>query len=119
MPSLPTDVSEVLDAVLDTDGPVHRALRRQVPHLAVDARCACGCGAAYFALDTDAVEPAPAGGGTVVAAQALLITETGDCPGEVLVFTQDGHLSWVEVCSWDDDIEVTLATARRWLRPGR
>lgn len=116
--SLPSDIADVLAAVLNSDSPVHAALRRQVPHLSVRARCACGCGTAYFALDTGEVEPAPTGPRTVVAAEAQLVTETGECPGEVLVFVQGGYLSWLEVCSWSDDIEVTLASARHWLRPG-
>ncbi|MFD7613059.1 hypothetical protein [Streptomyces sp. NPDC059828] len=115
--SLPADVADVLALVLDADDPVHAALRKQVPHLSVRARCTCGCGTAYFALDTSEVEPAPTGAGTAVAAEAQLLTEAGECPGEVLVFTQGGYLSWLEVCSWNDDIEVTPAAARHWLRP--
>ena len=114
---LPADVAEVLAAVLGTEDPVHVALRRQVPHLSVRARCACGCGTAYFALDTGDAEPAPTGPSTVVAAEAQLVTEAGACPGEVLVFTEAGYLSWLEVCSWSDDIEVTMDAARHWLRP--
>ncbi|MEW1906161.1 MULTISPECIES: hypothetical protein [unclassified Streptomyces] len=51
-----------------------------------------------------------------MAVEAQLVTEAGECPGEVLVFMQGGYLSWLEVCSWSDDIEVTLAVARRWLQ---
>ncbi|MER6390641.1 hypothetical protein ABT236_19525 [Streptomyces sp. NPDC001523] len=115
--SLPADVTDVLAAVLNTDSPVHAALRRQVPHLSVRARCTCGCGTAYFELDTAKVAPALADPGTVVAAEAQLVTEAGECPGEVLAFMEGGYLSWLEVCSWSDDIEVTLAAARHWLRP--
>ncbi|MFJ5833614.1 hypothetical protein [Streptomyces sp. NPDC093089] len=114
--SLPADVADVLAAVLNADDPVHVALLGQVPHVSVQARCGCGCGTAYFELDTLEVEPAPTGPGTVVAAEAPLFTETGECPGEVLVFTRGGYLSWLEVCSWSDDIEVTLASARAWLQ---
>lgn len=114
--SLPADVADMLDAVLDADDPVHVALRRQLPHLSVRARCTCGCGTAYFELDTSEAEPAPTGPGTVVAAEVQLVTEAGECPGEVLLFTQGGYLSWLEVSSWSDDIEVTLAAARRWLQ---
>ncbi|MFE9024007.1 hypothetical protein ACFYNL_36375 [Streptomyces sp. NPDC007808] len=113
--SLPSDVADVLEVVLNSDNPVHAALRRQVPHLSVRARCTCGCGTAYFELDTTEVEPAPTGPSTVVAAQAQLVNEAGECPGEVLVFTQGGYLSWLEVCSWSDDVEVTLASLRPWL----
>ncbi|MEU9117333.1 hypothetical protein AB0D04_37720 [Streptomyces sp. NPDC048483] len=115
--SLPSDVADVLAAILDSDDPVHAALRRQVPHLRVRARCTCECGTAYFELDTSEVEPAPTGPSTVVAAEAQLVTEAGECPGEVLAFTEGGYLSWLEVCSWSDGIEVTLASARRWLQP--
>ena len=115
--SLPSDVADVLAAVLNSDDPVHAALRRQVPHLSVRARCTCGCGTAYFALDTSEVEPAPTGRSTVVAAAAQLVTEAGEWPGEVLAFAQDGYLSWLEVCSWSDDLEVTLTSARHWLQP--
>ncbi len=114
--SLPDDVADVLGLVLNTDEPVHAALRRQVPHLHVKSRCTCGCGTAYFELNTNEVEPASTGPGTVVAADAQLYTEAGDCPGEVLVFTQGGYLSWLEVCSWSDEIEVNLTAARRWLQ---
>jgi hypothetical protein len=114
--SLPEDVADVLDLVLNPAESAHIALRRQVPHLRVQSRCECGCGTAYFELDTDVVEPAATGLGTVVAAEAQLFTETGECPGEVLVFAQGGYLSWLEVCSWNDDVEVNLAAARRWLQ---
>ncbi|MFE9404065.1 hypothetical protein ACFYNY_20125 [Streptomyces sp. NPDC006530] len=114
---LPEDVADVLHLLLNPDEPSHVALLRQVPRLRVQSRCNCGCGTAYFDLDADAVDPAPLGPGTVVAADVRLFTETGECPGEVLVFAQDGYLSWLEVCSWSDDVEVNLAEARRWLQP--
>lgn len=115
--NLPADIADVLAFVLNTDEPVHAALRKQVPHLSVQSRCTCGCGTVCFELATSEVEPAPIGPGTVVAADVQLFTETGECPGEVLVFVQSGYLSWLEVCSWGDDIEVNLAAARHWLQP--
>jgi hypothetical protein len=78
--SLPADVADVLATVLSTDNPVHVALRRQVPHLSVRGRCTCGCGTAYFELDTRKTEPAPTGPSTVVAAESQLVTEAGECP---------------------------------------
>ncbi|PJN21098.1 hypothetical protein [Kitasatospora sp. CB02891] len=113
---LPPDIAEALDALLGDDDPVHLALRAQTPHLRVHGRCPCGCGTTYFDLDTAAVQPAPSGPRTVVAAQAPICTENGDSPGEVLAFAQTGHLSWPEVCSWSDDTKVTPALARRALR---
>lgn len=114
---LPADVADVLVALLNADDPVHAALRRQMLHLRVRARCSCGCGTAYFDLDTDAAEPAPTGPGAVVAADTQLVTEDGEHIGEVLVFSQGGYLSWLEVCSWSDDIKVTLDVAHRRLGP--
>ncbi|NUU24750.1 MAG: hypothetical protein HOV68_25090 [Streptomycetaceae bacterium] len=113
--ALPADVADVLDVLLGGDDPVHQALRNQVPHLRVRERCTCGCGTAYFELDTASVRPAPSGASTVVAAEAQIYTGNGDCPGEVLVFTEAGYLAWLEVCSWSDDIKVTLTLARQML----
>jgi hypothetical protein len=114
--ALPAEVAETLDAILSANDPVHRALRDQVPHLGVQERCGCECGTTYFSIDTDAVSPAPAGTGIVVAAAAQLKTEDGEYPGEILVFTQNGYLSWLEVCSWTDDFKLTLTDATQWLQ---
>ncbi|MFG2577022.1 hypothetical protein [Streptomyces sp. NPDC048481] len=114
---LPADVAAALETMLDPARPVHVALRRQLPHLSVLSRCSCGCGTAFFAVRTDEVEAAPTGPGTVVAASAQIITEAGEHPGEVIVFTRDGYLSWLEVCSWSDDIEVTLSVHGSSLSP--
>ncbi|MEU5635178.1 hypothetical protein ACIA8I_16135 [Streptomyces rishiriensis] len=115
--NLPADVAAALEAMLDTERPVHVALRRQLPHLSVLSRCSCGCGTAFFEVRIAEVEPAPTGPGTVVAAEAQIVTDAGEHPGEVLVFTRAGYLSWLEVCSWSDDIEVSLTAAGTSLRP--
>lgn len=115
---LPAEVAEALDVVLIASDPVHRVLRDQVAHLGVQGRCSCGCGTTYFDLDVGAVVPAATGQGTVVAASAQLVTEAGEYPGEILVFAQNGYLSWLEVCSWTDEFVLTLADANRWLRAG-
>ena len=44
------------------------------------------------------------------------MTEAGENPGEILVFTQNGYLSWLEVCSWTDERDLTLADAGRRLQ---
>lgn len=113
--ALPADVAEVLGVLLGGEDPVHAALRAQMPHLRLTRRCTCECGTAYFDLDTTAVSPAQSGPGTVVAAEAQILTDNGDCPGEVLVFAQAGYLSWLEVCSWSDGIKATLALAQETL----
>ncbi|MGW1773149.1 hypothetical protein [Streptomyces sp. NPDC002104] len=117
---LPPDVAAALDAVLDAvlspQHPVHRTLRRQVPHLRVTGRCSCGCGTTYFDLDTDRVAAAPTPAGTVVAAEVQLCDAAEDCVGEILAFTRNGFLTWLEVCSWSDE-PITLTDALRMLRP--
>lgn len=112
---LPAEVVETLDAVLSATDPAHRALRDQLPLLGVQGRCGCGCGTTYFDIDVDVAISAPTGPATVVAASAQLVTEAGTYPGEVLVFAQNGYLSWLEVCSWTDEFKLTLADAVRWL----
>ena len=115
---LPSDVTDVLKMVLEPDDPVHAALRAQVPHLRLHSRCACGCGTAYFEIDAEAVEPAPISpGSSPVVAAAQLVTEDDASLGEVLVFSDGGYLTSLEICSWSDGTEPTLADARRWLRP--
>ncbi|WP_067832569.1 hypothetical protein [Actinomadura kijaniata] len=117
MRNLPEDVADVLDFLLDGDGPARRALRDQLPHLSVRERCRCGCGTAYFELDTDAVSPASVPGrSTVIAAEAQIVTDTEEWLGEVLLFVQGGYLSWLEICSYGLT-EMTLAKARPLLRP--
>lgn len=113
---LPAEVTEALDALLNANDPVHRALRAQIPHLGVRERCTCGCGTTYFEIDAGAVAPASTGPGTRVAAEAQAVTEAGEHVGEILVFAENGHLSWLEVCSWTDERDLTLADATRWLR---
>ncbi|MFD4376736.1 hypothetical protein [Streptomyces sp. NPDC058486] len=117
--SLPADVAEVLVAVLDGDDPVHAALLRQMPYLRVAGCCGCGCESPDFELDRSQVEPAPVEPGTFVAAEVPLFTESGDCPGMVMVFTRGGYLAWLDICSWSDDVEVNLSNAVRWLRGPR
>ncbi|MFJ4692427.1 hypothetical protein [Streptomyces sp. NPDC088766] len=76
---------------------------------------ACLVESAGCRLDTSEAEPAPRLG-TVVAAEPLLVTEAGEFPGELLLFTQDGYLSQLEECSWSDGIEVAPAAARHWIQ---
>jgi hypothetical protein len=81
------------------------------------SRCTCGCGTSSFTLDRDAVAPAATPPGLTIASAMSLVTETGECPGEVLLFVHTGYISSLEVCSWSDDIDVTMQSARAWLRP--
>ncbi|MFF9430746.1 hypothetical protein [Streptomyces sp. NPDC014746] len=115
-PELPSDVADALGLLLGTGDATHQALRRQVPHLRISARCTCGCGTTYFGLDADAVPAAPSPAGTVVVAQAQLFDAEEDWIGEVLAFARNGYLTWLEICSITDS-PLTLTDALRMLRP--
>ncbi|MGW1172361.1 hypothetical protein ACWD4P_01405 [Kitasatospora sp. NPDC002543] len=96
--SLPADVARVLHALLPEGHP----LRAQVPDLRVESRCRCGCSTALFAGVAD-------GARSEVVAEAAIGSD-----GEILLFAEDGRLSWLEVCSWSDP-KLTLADAARFL----
>lgn len=110
-------MAEALEALLDPADPVHAVLRAQAGRVRVGGRCGCGCGTADFepVEGADPAEPVPGEAGLRIAVQALLFTEGGECPGELLVFVRDGYLAWLEVAWWSDDT-VTLAEAARMLR---
>ncbi|MEU9044171.1 MULTISPECIES: hypothetical protein [unclassified Kitasatospora] len=98
MTQLPDDIVRTLDGLLPEGHP----LRAQVPHLRVESRCRCGCSTALFAGVED-------GARSEVVAEAAIGSD-----GEVLLFAEDGRLSWLEVCSWSDP-KLTLADAARYL----
>ncbi|RKT16086.1 hypothetical protein BX285_0411 [Streptomyces sp. 1114.5] len=99
MTQLPDDIARTLDVLLPEGHP----LRAQVPHLRVESRCRCGCSTALFAGVAD-------GARSEVVAEAAIGSD-----GEVLLFADEGRLSWLEVCSWTDP-KLTLADVARFLR---
>lgn len=109
---LPADLADVLAEVLNTNDPVDVALRRQ-------SRTSASKGAAHAGAVPPTSNSTPARWSLHPPAPALSwrpkrSSSPGphECPGEVPVFTQGGYMSWLEVCSWSDDIEVTLKPAR-------
>jgi hypothetical protein len=92
---LPPDVSATLHALLTGLDPVSSALRAQVPHARVVGRCGCGCVTVDLAVDRTAVPPASVlGSGLATDAWYVVPEDAG-----VLVFTDDGYLSLLEVYS--------------------
>ncbi|MDH6705798.1 hypothetical protein P3T27_002520 [Kitasatospora sp. MAA19] len=67
-------------------------------------------------MDTAAVAAATGLPGNAVALEEELLGESDECLGGVLVFTQGGYLSLLEVYSWADG-KVTLTEARRMVHP--
>ncbi|AUG81295.1 hypothetical protein CFP65_6648 [Kitasatospora sp. MMS16-BH015] len=50
-------------------------------------------------------------------AEAALTGPDGETVGGVLVVAEQGYLSWLEVYTWQEEVEVSTATARRQLCP--
>ncbi len=95
---LPPDAAATLHALLAGPGPVSGALRAQIPHTRVTGRCGCGCGCGCATLDLTvdraAVPAAPAHGNPAVDDWCAVPDDAG-----VMVFTEDGYLSLLEICS--------------------
>ncbi|SEL30255.1 hypothetical protein [Streptacidiphilus jiangxiensis] len=98
---IPAEAVQILEALLNSDEPVHRALLAQIPHLRVTGRCTCSCASIDFGLDRSLV-PAAAPSGNPVA-EATVVDADGEPVGGVLVFAYDGYLSNLEVYAWGDD----------------
>lgn len=101
MTGLAPEAVALLDALLAGDGPAHRALRAQIPHLRVTGRCPCPCASIDVDLDRAAVPAAPAAAHP--AAEATVLDSDGQPVGGVLVFASAGYLSGLEVYTWQDE----------------
>jgi hypothetical protein len=106
MGSLPADVAATLRALLRGGDPVSVALRAQLPHAWVAGRCGCGCATVDLEVDRQAVPAAPAHDSPAVEAGYISPADAADggpvCPG-VLVLTDDGYLSRLEIYSVGDE----------------
>ncbi|UUU24601.1 hypothetical protein [Streptomyces sp. DSM 40750] len=92
---LPPAVAATLNALLTAENPVGSALRAQIPYAHVVGGCGCGCATVDLAVDREAVPPAPTRSDGL-AADAWYVTP--DDAG-VMVFTQGGYLSLLEIYS--------------------
>ena len=96
--SLPPDVTATLRALLADANPVSSALLAQVPHARVAGRCGCGCATVELDVDRAAAAPAPPHGNPAVDAGY-----TGPHSVGVMVCTEDGYLSLLEIYSVGDE----------------
>jgi len=97
---IPPDAVRLLEALLASDEPVHRALLAQIPHLRVTGRCACSCASVDFGLNTALVSAAPVTANPV--AEATVADADGLPIGGALVFASEGYLSNLEIYTWGD-----------------
>ncbi|MFE4516907.1 hypothetical protein ACFRMQ_22240 [Kitasatospora sp. NPDC056783] len=111
---LPAEAVRLLEALLQDDDPTHRALLAQLPHLRVTGHCRCPCASLDFGLDQAAAPAAPVTRNP--AAEAPIHDADGEPVGGVLVFTQDGYLSGLEVHTWADEPITRLPHPDRLFR---
>ena len=88
-----------LQALLSGSDSVRAALRAQIPHARVVGRCGCGCATVDLAVDRGAVAAAPPHESPVVSATAHIAPYAAG----VLVFTEGGYLSGLEIYSVADE----------------
>ncbi|MGW3153276.1 hypothetical protein [Streptomyces sp. NPDC001089] len=111
---LSPDITATLRALLGGSDAVSSALLAQIPHTRVVRWCGCGCATVDLEVDRTAVAPAPSHDNPVV--DAGYTTP----PAAVLVFTEDGYLSLLEIYSvsdepitaWPDPRFIELADVR-------
>jgi hypothetical protein len=75
-------------------------LLAQLPHTSVVRRCGCGCATVDLHVDRAAVAPATVGENPV--AEASFAVDDANVSGGVLLFAEDGYLSYLEVYSVQD-----------------
>jgi hypothetical protein len=108
---------EVLLALLNlADFPGRDALVSQVEFARVDGYCACPCASFSLVVDPDA----PQAFGTLRPApnEADVVDADGALVGGIILFTEDGYLSYVDVHSYDEPISPMPPVERLRLRRG-
>ncbi|MFD8421898.1 hypothetical protein [Streptomyces sp. NPDC059466] len=95
---LSPEAAATLRALLAGSDPVSNALLAQIPHTRVVRRCGCGCATVDLEVDRTAATPAPSHDNPAVDAGY-----TNPHAAGVLVFTEDGYLSLLEIYSVSDE----------------
>lgn len=93
-------VHDTLEALLSGENPVSRALRRQLPFTEMKKDCPCGCASVGLWVDTTKVGPAPPHDGRPAVSGDYVDT---DAYAGVLVWTDDGYLTGLEVHTWQEE----------------
>ena len=104
-PLLPIE-RDVLLAILGYADFVGRdQLVEQVDSARVVGYCPCPC--ASIALEVSPTAPESIGGGYPIRNEAQLLDASGESIGGVIVFTEGGYLSYLEIHTWDEDAAIS------------
>ncbi|WP_133884155.1 hypothetical protein [Glycomyces sp. NRRL B-16210] len=98
---LPTEVIATLQVLLAGADPSFTALRAQIPFARVVGGCPCGCPSVGIEVDRLAIGPAPSRSSPIASGWY------GDQTHDVVLFTEDGYLSSLELNSVSDDVPTT------------
>lgn len=105
----------VLDWVLAQRFMDAERLRAQAASAVATGRCACGCASIH--LDVEHTPGLAARTPSPVPAQPQIVGDDGQPVGGVLLFLQDGWLSYLEAYSYDQPIPRFPSTDRLDLEP--
>ncbi len=90
----------MLDLLLSLEFPGVDALRVQAGSAAVVGGCDCGCPSIAFAVPDDA--PLASGLSSRLApTEGVVSPQDGGIPGEIILFVDDGRLSYLEYVYYD------------------
>jgi len=103
---LQPEVTDTLQTLLRGDDPVFTALREQIPFARVVSGCECGCPSAGLEVDRARVQPAPSRVSPIASGWY------DDGTHDVVLFTEDGYLSSLELNYVSDDVPTS------WPSPG-
>jgi hypothetical protein len=95
--SLTGDEAAVLNLLLSVESDGVAELREQAKVATVTGRCNCGCPSVDLSVGFDA--PRSPYEGRLWPVEGQIAASSGDPPGEVLLFLDDGRLSYLE-CVW-------------------
>jgi hypothetical protein len=98
---LTTSESAVLSLLLGASFPGVAALREQAASALVDGRCDCGCPSVSLQVPPDAPR-APAFRSRLAPSEGHVRPAGDGPPGEIILFVEDGCLSYLEYVFFDD-----------------
>ncbi|MCD0445866.1 hypothetical protein LO763_19845 [Glycomyces sp. A-F 0318] len=110
---VPGDVVATLEVLLAGDDPVFTALRAQIPFARVVSGCPCGCPSAGLEVDREQVPPAPA------RVSPIALTAYDDDIHDLVLFTEDGYLSSLELGSVSDEVPASWPDPALMDPPGK
>ena len=101
----------VLGFLLSADMAGVAALRQQVEAAAVVGRCACGCPS----IDLQVAEGSPRSAlpNGLFPSEAVASPVSDEPPGNIILFLQDGCLSYLEYVYYSDDVPLAWPAVER------